>query len=169
LIKGKTMNTQDAILGAYGTSEMISSSYLEDLTDAEIFVRPVEGANHIAWQLGHLISSEHQMISAVCPDSMPGLPEGFSEKHVKDTAGSDNPSDFLTKSEYVSLAAEQRAATRKALATLSDSDLDKPGMEGMEHLCPTVGATFNMQATHWDMHAGQWAIVRRKLGRQPLF
>ena len=26
-----------------------------------------------------------------------------------------------------------------------------------------------LAGTHWLMHAGQWAVVRRQLGRPPLF
>jgi hypothetical protein len=32
-----------------------------------------------------------------------------------------------------------------------------------------VGDVFSMQGGHLLMHAGQWAVVRRKLGRKPLF
>jgi hypothetical protein len=32
-----------------------------------------------------------------------------------------------------------------------------------------VAGIFLMQGTHWTMHAGQWAVIRRKLGRAPLF
>ena len=34
---------------------------------------------------------------------------------------------------------------------------------------PSVGAAFSMQGGHWLMHAGQWAVVRRQLGREPIF
>ena len=34
---------------------------------------------------------------------------------------------------------------------------------------PTVASLFSLAGTHWVMHAGQWAIVRRQLGRPPLF
>ena len=33
----------------------------------------------------------------------------------------------------------------------------------------TVRAMFSGQGMHWMMHAGQWAVVRRKLGRKRLF
>ena len=59
--------------------------YLGDLTDEDLMKRPIEGTNHIKWQLGHLIAAEHQMIEGVAPGSMPPLPEGFAEKHKKDT------------------------------------------------------------------------------------
>ena len=52
---------------------------------------------------------------------------------------------------------------------MSDADFDQPGPEPMRAYCPTVGSVFTLQGTHWMMHAGQWAIVRRKLGKPPLF
>ena len=36
--------------------------------------------------------------------------------------------------------------------------------EQMRKFCPTVGAVFLLHPQHWLMHAGQWVIVRRKLG-----
>ncbi|MFO1023102.1 MAG: DinB family protein [Planctomycetales bacterium] len=159
------MDARAAIKGGLDMADMISQQYLGDLSDADLLVRPVPGNNHIAWQLGHLIASEHGMIEETLPGSMPKLPEGFVEKHSKETAGSDKASDFLTKAEYLKLMAEQRAATVKALAATSDSDLDKPGPEKWRNFVPTVGAVFNMQGSHWLMHVGQWAVVRRKLGK----
>ena len=148
---------------------MITNGYLADLTDEEIFVRPTDGANHIAWQLGHLISSENQMVNAVCPGAMPALPDGFADAHKKETAGNNDPAAFLKKAVYLELMQEQRAGTKKALEAVSDDDLDKPTPENLQMIAPTVAAVFSMQPIHWMMHAGQWAVTRRKLGRPPLF
>ena len=163
------MNAREALRVSMDAPTMIVNSYLGDLSDADLLVRPVEGANHIAWQLGHLISSEHKIVDAVCPGSMPPLPEGFAEKHTSETAGSNDPGDFLTKDEYLQLAGEQRVGTLAALEKVSDDDLDAPGPESMREFIPTVAAAFSLQPTHWIMHAGQWAVIRRKLGRSPLF
>jgi hypothetical protein len=163
------MNAHGALRGALASADSISTAYLNDLSDADLLVRPVPGANHIAWQLGHLIAGENMMIGEMCPGSMPALPAGFAEKYTNDTAGSDDRGTFLGRDEYLRLYREQREATLKALDNLSEADLDRPAPEKFRHFCPTVGAMFNMQATHWLMHAGQWAIVRRKLGHKPLF
>jgi hypothetical protein len=106
------------------------------------------------------------MTSIVAPGTMPPLPAGFAEKYTKDTATSDNAASFLKKAELLKVFEEQRAGTLKALEKQSDADLDKP--TGVAY-APTVGAMFSMQGTHWVMHAGQWAVVRRQLGRKPLF
>jgi len=163
------MNARESLKAAFPQADMITKAYLADMTDEELMVRPVPGANHTAWQLGHLIGSERHMVEQVAPGSMPPLPDGFTEKHTKDTAASDDAAAFLSKDEYVKLYDAQRAGTLKALESLSDDDLDKPAPESLQRIAPTVAAVFSMQPVHWMMHAGQWAVTRRKLGRPPLF
>ena len=131
--------------------------------------RPVPNANHIAWQLGHLISSEHQLQNMVAPDSMPPLPEGFAEKHAKEAATSDDPAAFCAKDEYLKLMDEQRAGTLALLDKLSDEDLEQPSPEQIQQFGATVGAVIAGQSAHWMMHAGQWVIVRRQLGKEAMF
>jgi pyruvate-formate lyase len=147
----------------------VAQGYLQDLTDEDLLRRPVENANHIAWQLGHLITSENNLNNMVCPDSMPALPEGFAEKHAKETASSNDPAGFCTKDEYLQLIAEQRAGTMALLDTLSDEDLEKPAPEKIQMFGATVGAVIAGQSAHWMMHAGQWVIVRRQLGKEAMF
>tara|TARA_R110002095_G_scaffold202669_1_gene184422 strand:+ start:3555 stop:4046 length:492 start_codon:yes stop_codon:yes gene_type:complete len=147
----------------------IVKGYLEDLTDAELLVRPADKMNHIAWQLGHLISSEHFHVTQVAPDSMPQLPAGFKEQYTRETAASENPADFHTNAEYLQLMQEQRQGTLNVLAKLSDQELMQPAPESVRYLGPTVGCVFAGESTHWMMHAGQWAVLRRKLGKPPLF
>jgi hypothetical protein len=151
------------------TAAFAVDGYLQDLSDEDLLIRPVENANHIAYQLGHLIASENMMVSAVCPGSMPDLPEGFAEAHTKETSKSDDPGQFRTKAEYLQLMREQRAGTLAAVEKVSDEILDQPSPEPFREYAPTVGSIFALQAMHWMMHSGQWVIVRRKLGRDPLF
>ena len=64
---------------------------------------------------------------------------------------------------------KQRNATLAALESLSDDDLDKESPESIRSYAPNFGSAFIMQDIHWVMHAGQWAVIRRQLGREPLF
>jgi hypothetical protein len=145
------------------SSERIVKTYLEDLDDQALLLRPVEGMNHIAWQLGHLISSERRMVEAVKPGSCPALPENFDAVHGRENTSSDDPKAFCPKAEYLRLADAQRAATKAVLDGLTDSDLDAPGPERMRQMAPTVGAVFQMAGSHVLMHVGQFVGVRRKL------
>lgn len=163
------MDARQAIRATLKRAEMIAKAYLDDLTDADLLVRPVPDANHIAWQLGHLITSEHSMVQAALPGTMPPLPAGFAERYTPETAKLDEPSAFHTKAEYLRLATEQRAATLAALDGLTDADLDRPAPEAYRGFLDNLGELLMMQGLHVLMHAGQWAVVRRKLGRKPLF
>ena len=156
------MHAKQAILQSIGVADSIMGKYLDDLGDEAFFVRPVEGMNTIAWQVGHLISSERGFVEAVKPGSCPALPEGFDAKHDKATSTIDDPSKFLTKAEYLALWKSQRAATRAALESLSDADLDAATPERIRHMCPTVGHLFNLTGLHALMHVGQFVAVRRE-------
>jgi len=163
------MDTRGAYKNCLASSQFVVEKYLADLTDAELLARPIPGINHIAWQLGHIIAAEHDMVEAVRPGSMPALPAGFREKHTKEAATSDDPKQFATKEEYLAAMKKQRAGTLAVLESLKDADFDAPAPEAMRAFLQSTGDVFSMQSTHWLMHAGQWAVIRRKLGRKPLF
>jgi hypothetical protein len=163
------MDSRQALKSGINGANHLIDTYLGDLSDADLLVRAIPGTNHIAWQLGHLIQAENYMMEKVCPGSMPKLPEGFKQQHSIETAASDDPKAFLTKAQYLALFKEQRAATLAALAKMSDEDLDKPTPPPLDKMWKRAGDVFAMQGTHWVMHAGQWAIIRRKLGHKPLF
>jgi hypothetical protein len=159
------MNTKQAITSTMDISLMVLKQYVGDLSDAELLQRPGKGCNHIAWQLGHLISSECGMLESLAPGAAPELPAGFKDKHEKTNAASDNPKDFCTKQQYVELLDKVNAATRSALEKVSDADLDKPAPESFRAWFPTAGQVWILIATHPLMHAGQFVPVRRALNK----
>jgi hypothetical protein len=160
------MNARQAIKLAVDMGDMVSLPYVEDLNDADLLRRPCPGCNHINWQIGHLIVSENQMVNQAVPGSMPALPAGFAEKYSKETATSDDASKFAKKDELLATHKQQRAASLAALEKLSDDKLDSS--TGFDY-APTFGSLFSLLGSHWLMHAGQWVVVRRQLGRKPLF
>lgn len=147
------------------TSDMVCGAYLGDLTNEDLMHRPHPGCNHINWQVGHLISSDYNMCNGVFPGTLPELPAGFAERYSKETTGSDDPAEFVPGDQLKELAHKQREAIVAKLETLKESDLDAPSPEAMRAYAPNVGAVMNMLGSHWMMHAGQWVIVRRQLGR----
>lgn len=159
------MNTKDAIKSSLDFSLFVLNQYIGDLSDAELLHRPGPGCNHLAWQLGHLVASHASLLNSVCEGRAPGLPEGFEKRHSKEMAGVDDATQFDTKQTYQTLLTQMRDATAAALDTLSDADFDRPGPERMRKMFPTVGAMFTLIASHPLMHAGQFAVVRRQLGK----
>ena len=159
------MHAKDAIRSAGNLTTAVLKSYVSDLDDADLMRRPGTGCNHLAWQLGHLISSEAQLLNMMCPGAAAELPDGFAEAHGKDQASSDNAGQFHDKQTYLKLYDQVRASTEAALEALDDADLDKPAPEDFRQFCPTLGDMFVLTVSHGLMHAGQFVVVRRQAGK----
>ena len=157
------MSLKPLIEHTLGISDMVMDKYLTDLKPESFLIRPVAGMNHLAWQVGHLISVERRMIEGVKPGSSPELPDGFDAMHAMDKHDDDNAADFLTKDEYLKLWRAQRAATKALLETMSDDELAAPCPdEKRRGMCPTVASMFSLVGMHSLMHAGQFVAVRRQ-------
>jgi DinB superfamily len=162
------MGPKDAIKLTLAASERVVSTYLNDLSDSDLLVVPIEGMNPIALQVGHLISSEHRMAGLVSPGKPPALPEGFAEYHSLKNPPAD-PSKYLSKDEYLRIWKAQRAVTESALETLADSELDDTRDGTLPPFAPTVAAVLNTIGVHPLMHAGQFVAVRRYLKKPIAF
>ena len=151
------------------TCHGVLTTYLSDLEDADLMVRPVPGANHIAWQLGHVIVMEQQMIE-LAGYTVPDLPDGFIEAHSPEASKCDDASAFHTKQAYLELLEQQRISTLAALDQTAESDLDKAAPEALRSGAGTrtIAAVFHVIGMHEIMHASQFVVVRRKLGKPVL-
>lgn len=161
------MNAKEVIRNTIDMGQELIEKYLSDMNDNDLMVRPLPGMNHAAWQLGHLISAENQMISGIGFD-MPALPDGFAESYTKETSTSDDPAKFATKDQYMIWLGEQRKGTLAALDSVGDADLGKPSPESMQEYAKTAAAVFNIIGLHAMMHACQLVALRRKLGKPVL-
>jgi hypothetical protein len=168
--KGSFMKASQVLENTLNGTQFLTNHYLSDLSDADLLVRPVPGANHIAWQMGHLIASEIGMIRSQLPSAeYPELPSGFAEQYKSETAGQDQPKIVLTKQQYLDLFNRVREATKATVAKLSDADMDRATTGNMAEFAPTLAAFLVLVANHTLMHAGQFSVVRRKLGKPVLF
>ncbi|MEM6655294.1 MAG: DinB family protein, partial [Planctomycetota bacterium] len=137
----------------------------------DLMRRPHPDCNHLAWQLGHLISSEAQLLEMLQPGAAPPLPPGFHDQYSRDTVADDEPDHFHTKQEYLELFELVRAATHAAIEKVSDADLDSPNPhpdENFRKSFPTIGSMYVLTATHPMMHAGQFVPVRRAVQKPVL-
>jgi uncharacterized damage-inducible protein DinB len=164
------MTGTDAIRTALQSTQQLLTWFLSDLGDGDLLVRPVPGANHIAWQLGHLIVSETRLVTQpTFKAAYPELPAKFDGQHGKDTQAVEPAVGFASKAEYLDLFTKVRQATIAGLDKLRDADLDTPTVGRMGSFAPTLGALLLLTSNHSLMHAGQFSVVRRKLGKPVLF
>src|SRR5260370_8830239 len=94
------MNAKEAIRTSLKTSQSMLPMFLNDLSDADILVRPVPSANHIAWQLGHLIASECRLGQRLPGATYPELPAGFSGQQTQHTSKNDPTHAFRTHAQH---------------------------------------------------------------------
>jgi hypothetical protein len=164
-----TMNGSKAIVTALSTTQNLLNQYVSDLSDADLLIRPAPGANHIAWQLGHLVFAEGHLAAPQLPGTTyPAVPSDFKDRYGKEGASDDSPKNFLSKAQYLEMFNQARDITKAAVAKLSDSDLDRPSTGNLAKIAPTVGDLILLVANHTMMHAGQFTCVRRKLGKPVL-
>jgi hypothetical protein len=145
---------------------------LKDFSDADLFVRPCPGANHTAWQLGHLISAENHMIGAMDPKGAITLPADFGDLFNKEASKNDDAAKFgkyTTKEDLLSLFEKTRNATIAWAGNVAPADLDKPSPEKFRSWMPTYGDLLAAQSWHVTMHIGQFQVIRRKLGKPIIF
>jgi hypothetical protein len=76
------------------TPRQVSYSLFDGLADADLVVHPGHGINHIIWQFGPMITSEHRMLTNLFPDLIPRLSHGFSDAHGPTRAKNDGPAGF---------------------------------------------------------------------------
>ncbi len=163
------MNARDAIKIALTSTQGLLPQYLNDLSDEDLLVRPVPAANHIAWQLGHLIATEAMMGDLIPGARYPELPAGLKSQMDGKSAKTPPPGGYLKKAEYVDWFNKVRSATVASVERLTDADLDKPTPGDFAQWAPTIGALLMLTATHTMMHGGQFTVVRRALNKPVLF
>src|SRR5882757_3477210 len=67
--EGNAMNQIELVVDILSRNLEMTKMYLADLSEQDMFVRPVPGANHAAWQFGHLTVAETGMLKSVKPEA----------------------------------------------------------------------------------------------------
>jgi len=165
--KDSRMTTKEVIRDVIDFAHRVTHGYLSDFADGDLLVRPLPEMNHTAWQIGHLICSEHSMMTRI-GITMPDLPPGFAGNYTDQTSRSDDRQLFATKAEYFTLWDASRAAIFTALDSIPPAKLAEPTPESMHPYARTVAAVFRHVGTHELMHVGQFAAARRKLDKPVL-
>jgi hypothetical protein len=166
------MDFKTYLVGALKGNVAFISHTLGDLTDADMFVRPCPGANHAAWQLGHLIASEASVQKELAPSHAVSLPDGFSKLYNMEANKQDDAAKFApfnTKAQLLELFSKVREGTAAWVESMTPAQLDAPSPDKYKAWAGTIGELVTGQMTHTMMHLGQFQVLRRKLGKPVLF
>ncbi|MEI7684689.1 MAG: DinB family protein [Planctomycetota bacterium] len=162
------MNSKDALNYMLVSTQHMVPMFLKDLDDADIQVRPVPGANNIAWQIGHLIASETQLggMLGIKYAELPPVIQALGKASSSQTHGDGGN---LAKDHYLKLFNQVRETTIAGLAKIAEEELDKPAPDGVSAMAPKLGNIIGLIANHSMMHCGQFTVVRRLLNKPVLF
>jgi hypothetical protein len=142
------MQSKDDIRSALKSNQDTLNGFLADLSDQDLAVRRLLAPGTIAWQMGHLITSEVAMGAAIPGASYPELPPGMKETYGSHARLTVPPGGYLKKAELVEWFNKVRSATLAALDCLTDADLNKPTTGPMTSSAQTVGELLWLMANH---------------------
>lgn len=162
------MSQQQTILAILERGRGMLRGHLADFTEADFLVRPVPTANHVAWQLSHLLKGFPAMLSAFGADGKFTVPAKAAAV-TKETAKVDDAAAFPTKDELIDGNEAAIGILIEAVKGMTDADLDQPSPEYFHRFATTLGQLALMVPLHQSMHIGQIQVIRRKLGKPVLF
>jgi hypothetical protein len=145
---------------------------IDGLTDEEMMFQPKPGMNHALWLLGHISTSESGLILHACTGKSL-LPGGWGEKFGIKSQPVGDAGSYPSKEEVLGVLAKTHAAAMEYVSGLAEEDLDKTPVgiarfpAGVQAKFGTVAKCIAGHITHESSHAGQMAVLRRLMGKQP--
>lgn len=158
----------DILIHSLTASRELVHRFVADLSPAEYLYRPTEKSNCVAWLLGHLTLSDRRVMGLILGIAdLPQLPDGFEKRFGRDE-GSPQSAEFGDVSPLLPLFLETRDLLISHVRSLDPALLNQP--IPMSHpRFKIIFEAINFMGIHASMHAGQITIIRRGLGRPPLF
>ena len=139
-----------------------------DLSDEEMILQPPGVPNHAAWTVGHLIHSCEAIAGEL--GVSPWLPDDWESvfgygSSPREAADSVYTSRGILTTRFADACDRLRAALLSTDETRLGDPLPDP--ESREIFSTTAEALLQIVAAHTAYHAGQLAVWRRAIGREP--
>jgi uncharacterized damage-inducible protein DinB len=164
------MNTIDLLLDRLRYARQWTLSLLADIDERDWFNPPRPGLGHVAWQVGHIASSEIVLVHMRCFDRPYAdcAPDRYQSLFGR---GSKPVSDRTAYPPVAEIRAFFDRVQQEALAlvaALPESRLPEPTHGDPHPMFTHKGGAIGMAAMHEAFHAGQIALTRRLAGKAPL-
>jgi hypothetical protein len=157
----------DAIMFNLQAARGMLDVMTSDLKGADWTHRITPSANCAAWLVGHLILTERRALVNIEYQDLPALPDDFEARFSRDN-GAPAAAEFGDPTILVPLFDKHRGLLIEAVKHFPIEKLDvalpKPGPR-----FKTYGEFLMFMGLHVTVHAGQISLIRRHLGRPPLF
>jgi hypothetical protein len=146
---------------------------LSHIPEADWFTMPPGCPSHVAWQVGHLAFAEARLVvERVGGRTEIGggvLPAGYATLFGRGSVPERDPAKHPSLSELRRTFDRIHEATLQTLRDTADSDLETLVQGSPHRFCRTKGDYARWVSHHEFQHSGQIGLIRRMLGKDPVW
>jgi DinB superfamily len=162
-----------AFIDALAFARGYTGELLDVIPDADWFAMPPGCPSHVAWQVGHLAFAEARLVvERVGGRTEVGggvLPAEFIAHFARNSIPDASPANHPTPAEIRRVLDRVHGAALQTLRDTRDEDLETL-VPGTPHRFCRTKADFARWASHHEfLHAGQIGLIRRMLGKGPVW
>ena len=161
-----------SLLESIGRAREYTNQLLSGTSPDDWFRMPHEGVSHIAWQVGHLAFAEYSLalkrIRGKRAEDAQLLPAAFVEKFGRGSSPDPDPGAYPSTEEIRRVFETLHRQVLHEVSALEDTVFDEPVTDPHPHFS-TKGGALVWCAEHEMMHAGQIGLLRRLLGKPPIW
>ena len=166
------MSRIDGLIGQIQKARRYTTGLLDATPGDDWFRMPAEGVSHVAWQVGHLALSEYRLglhrLRGALPEDETLISSGFLARFGRASIPDPDPSSYPPAGEIRAVFDRVHDRVMAELAGLDDARLDEPIL--VPHsLFTRKGDALAWCPQHEMIHAGQIGLLRRLIGRPPIW
>jgi hypothetical protein len=166
------MTRLEIALAGLRSAREYTRGLLAGVDDADWFRQPSEGVTHIAWQVGHLAIAEYRLslaqLRGMRPDDERFVPPDYVTLFGRGSEPSADESRYPSPGELRGVLDSVHEHVLAELPSYPDVQLDLPP-EREHPLCKTKLACIEWCARHEMLHGGQIGLLKRLLGKKPVW
>ncbi len=146
-------------------------SLLEAVDESLWFTCPDGCPSHIAWQVGHLATTEYFLtvyrVRGRQRSDNDVIPKDFLRRFAKGTSAVADPDAYPTPEQLREVLHAVHELALRELPQFTQEQLDESAVEPYAGYPTKLGSLF-FCAQHEMLHAGQIGLIRRQLGLPPV-
>lgn len=137
-----------------------------DIPDGSLCRQPLNGINHAAWILGHMVWFEYGLLTSVLNEKIPlVLDPNWTQVYGSASEPRNAPGLYKMKMQYLSMLETTAQTAVRVLSQVRTETFEQPNPNDRSRgMFPTIGTALAALCTHRSYHLGQLAVWRRITG-----
>ena len=137
-----------------------------DIPEDRMCRQPLNGINHAAWLLGHMLWFEHGILTSVLGEKpVVVLEPNWTQVYGTASEPRNAPGLYKSKAVYLAILDSTAESAVRAISQVRPEILEQRNPnERSRSIFPTIGIALTALCTHRSYHLGQLAIWRKIIG-----